>query len=89
MKTLIDSEKRNNTICIVLLSVALVVTGFCFGVVPGQNTVEPQVQYIPYTIPEYMDRVEVVEVEKEVEVPVEVTRDRYKVRSSKSCHGHA
>jgi len=75
MRTPIDSEKRNNTICIVLLSVALVITGFCFGAVYGQNTAEPQAQYIPYTVPEYIDRVEIVEVEKEVEVPVEVIRE--------------
>jgi len=50
-------------------------TTFCFGVVYGQSTTEPQARYVPYIITKYRDRVEVIEVEKKVEVPVEVIRE--------------
>ena len=75
MRNLIDSKKRNHTICLVLLSIALAVTTFCFGVVYGQSVTESQTQYIPYIIPKYLDRVEVIEIEKKVEIPLEVIRE--------------
>ena len=75
MRTLIDSKKRNHTICLVLLSIALAVTTFCFGIVYGQSTTEPQARHVPYIITKYLDRVEFIEVEKKVEVPVEVIRE--------------
>jgi len=34
-----------------------------------------QMQYIPYIIPKCLDRVEFIEVEKKVEVPVEIIRE--------------
>ena len=75
MRDLTDPKKRHYNTCLVLLSMALAVTTFCFGVVYGQSVTESQTQYIPYIVPKYLDRVEVIEVEKKVEVPIEVIRE--------------
>jgi len=75
MRDLTDPKKRHYNTCLVLLSITLVITTFCCGAICGQIVTKTQSQHFPYTIPKYLDRVEFIEVEKEMEIPVEVIRE--------------